>query len=70
MKVEKFYLVRYTKQTELSCTNDVELDSDEIMFESEESARKFIMNLYDSGDLVWARLSIYENYYPDLKNNS
>lgn len=65
MKIEKFYLVRYKMRTELSCTNDVELDLDEIMFASEESARKFIMDLYNSGDLLWARLSIYEDYYPD-----
>ena len=65
MKIEKFYLVRYKMRTKLSCTNDVELDSDEIMFASEESARKFIMDLYNSGDLLWARLSIYEDYYPD-----
>ena len=65
MKIEKFYLVRYKMRTESSCTNDVELDSDEIMFASEESARKFIMDLYNSGDLLWARLSIYEDYYPD-----
>ena len=44
---------------ELSCTNNIKLDSDEIIFESEESARKFIMDLYNSGDLVWARLSNY-----------
>ena len=50
---------------ELSCTNNIKLDSDEIMFISEESARKFIMDLYNSGDLLWARLSIYEDYYPD-----
>ena len=56
MKIEKFYLVRYKMRTELSCTNDVELDLDEIMFASEESARKFIMDLYNSGDLLWARL--------------
>ena len=65
MKIEKFYLVRYKMRTELSCTNDVELDLDEIMFASEESARKFIMDLYNIGDLLWARLSIYEDYYPD-----
>ena len=66
MKIEKFYLVRYKMRTKLSCTNDVELDSNKIMFESsEESARKFIMDLYDSGDLVWARLAIYEDYSPD-----
>ena len=58
MKIEKRYYVRYTRRSQLSFTNNVELDSDEIMFESEESARKFIMDLYDSGDLVWARLSI------------
>ena len=65
MKIEKFYLIRYKMRTELSCTNDVELDLDEIMFASEESARKFIMDLYNSGDLLWARLSIYEDYYQD-----
>ena len=65
MTREEFYLVQYTKRMELSCTNNIKLDSDEIMFISEESARKFIMDLYNSGDLLWARLSIYEDYYPD-----
>lgn len=65
MKREEFYLVQYTRRMGLSCTNNIKLDSDEIMFESEESARKFIMDLYNSGDLLWARLSIYEDYYPD-----
>lgn len=65
MKREEFYLVQYTRRMELSYTNNIKLDSDEIIFESEESARKFIMDLYNSGDLLWARLSIYEDYYPD-----
>lgn len=65
MKREEFYLVQYTRRMKLSCTNNIKLDSDEIMFISEESARKFIMDLYNSGDLLWARLSIYEDYYPD-----
>lgn len=59
MKREEFYLVQYTRRIELSYTNNIKLDSDEIIFESEESARKFIRNLYDSGDLVWTRLSNY-----------
>nr|DAG59099.1 MAG TPA: Transcription elongation factor S-II factor, TRANSCRIPTION [Caudoviricetes sp.] len=59
MEIEKVYLVQYTRRMELSCTNNIKLDSDEIIFESEESARKFIMDLYNSGDLVWARLSNY-----------
>lgn len=65
MKREEFYLVQYTRRMKLSCTNNIKLDSDEIMFISEESARKFIMDLYNSGDLLWAQLSIYEDYYPD-----
>lgn len=65
MTREEFYLVQYTRRMELSYTNNIKLDSDEIMFVSEESARKFIMDLYNSGDLLWARLSIYEDYYPD-----
>lgn len=65
MNREEFYLVQYTRRMELRCTNNIKLDSDEIMFISEESARKFIMDLYNSGDLLWARLSIYEDYYPD-----
>lgn len=65
MKREECYLVQYTRRMELSYTNNIKLDSDEIMFVSEESARKFIMDLYNSGDLLWARLSIYEDYYPD-----
>lgn len=65
MKREEFYLVQYTRRMELSCTNNIKLDSDEIMFVSEESARKFIIDLYNSSDLLWARLSIYEDYYPD-----
>ena len=24
-----------------------------------------IIDLYNNGDLLWARLSIYEDYYPD-----
>ena len=65
MKREELYLVQYTRRMELSYTNNIKLDSDEIMFVSEESARKFIIDLYNSGDLLWARLSIYEDYYPD-----
>lgn len=60
MEIEKVYLVQYARRMELSCTNNIKLDSDEIMFESEESARKFIMDLYNSGDLLWARLLIFE----------
>ena len=65
MKREGFYLVQYTRRMELSYTNNIKLDSDEIMFVSEESARKFIIDLYNNGDLLWAQLSIYEDYYPD-----
>lgn len=69
MTIEKYYMVRYTKQPNVSCTNNAELFSDEVMFEDEESARKFIDDLNENNDLVWAQLKIYEIYYPD-KNSA